>query len=62
MIAFSAETRNGKILHYDPRYVRWIAKTVVLLDGVKTNTFYPLHTCSERELEKFFPAESEDAD
>ena len=61
MIAFSAETRKGKILDYDPRYVRWISKTVVLQDGNKTESFYPVHVCSDEELEKFYPAQSEDA-
>ena len=50
------------MLQYDPRYVRWISKKVVLRDGVKTETFYPLHACSDKELEKFYPAESADAD
>ena len=58
MIAFSAEKRNGQILEFDPRYIRWMSKTVVLRDGVKTDTFYPLHRCSDQEVTKFFEADS----
>ena len=53
-MAFTIENRDGKTIHYDETYVRWIAKTVELKGDVRTEVLYPLHACKEEEFSEFY--------
>ena len=59
MMAFALHKFNGEILDFDPRYVRWIVRTWEDRDGIRSETFVPLHICEEEEMKRFFQAESE---
>ena len=59
-MAFALHKFAGPILPYDRRYVQWMARTWHYFDGVRVQKYYPLHPCTEEEMSKFFPPESED--
>ena len=58
MIAFSLEDKFGKMLPFDPKYVRWFATTWEYR-GTGHLTYYPLHPCTEEEFEKFYSAKDQ---
>ena len=58
MVAFATEhlTEGQKD---DPRFTQWIVSLENTTDGVKTQTRYPVHQCSDEEFDRFHRIEAE---
>ena len=59
MMAFAMSKFAGEILQYDPRYVRWVARSWNSVGNERVETFEPLHHCTEEELNKFYDPDDE---
>ena len=59
MMAFTLESYTGKQLELDERYVRFISRTGEYRAEGKTELYYPLHLCSDAEIDEFYEAEDE---
>lgn len=55
-MAVGVRLEGEKQLKYNPKVIRWIAKMTSKDDtGTTTETYLPLHDCTEEDFEDFHP-------
>ena len=59
MVAFSAESYDTGVILSDPRNVRWVTAFWEKKNDEWFITWYPMHPCSEEELERFESPDNE---
>ena len=57
MVAFSVEDYLTYEFKNDPRYVKWFARYLRVIDGVSTVREVPMHPCTDEDYGKFFPVD-----
>ena len=56
-MAVGARLKGEKtLIDYDPQIIRWVARITSKDEiGETTNTYFPLHECSEQDFDDFYP-------
>ena len=57
-MAFALERFPDLSLMNDDRFFKFAATRVSVIDGKYTKTYYPMHRCTDKDFEKFFPIDS----
>jgi len=57
MAAFSLEDYLTFEFKNDPRYVKWFARYLRIIDGVATAREVPVHPCTDEDYGKFYPVD-----
>ena len=54
-MAVSFEGVFDEQLKYDPRYIRWFARTASMRDDKRFEKIIPHHKCTDEDYDEFFP-------